>query len=88
MRAMVLDQPKAAEELPLAVGLMAKSTGYPPDDKAAEGTCCKDWDGSFCNDGVGEAEQDADEQSDSPARPRQTNIANYKSDREPSDERA
>lgn len=66
---------------------MSKSTGYPADDKPPEGTCSQDWSGSLCNDGVGKTQQDADEQSDRPAGPRQTDIWNYESYGEPSDER-
>ncbi len=66
--------------------LAAVAGGDPSDDEATD--CAGGEDGSECfgDDGVGQAEQDAEEQADEPSGPGQFYVADYKAEREAGDE--
>jgi hypothetical protein len=60
----------------------------PTDAQTSNCTGCENRGHSFRDDSVRETQQDAENQPDSPARPRQPYIANYESETKTRDERA
>jgi hypothetical protein len=70
------------------LGSTPEFSSKPTDDQTSNRTGRENWGDSFRDDSVRETQQEAENQSNSPARPRQTYIADYESETETRDERA